>query len=202
MFGIKQVTALSLLILAAAGSPAYSGDITGVVHTKGARDSRDVVVYLKGVPGKFAPPEKHVLMDQKNLQFIPHVLPVLGGTTVDFRNSDDVLHNVFTPSKTYDQFNLGSWPKGEIRSHTFEAKGDAISAPVLLCKVHPEMEGYVVVLKNPFFAVTDKDGKFAIKSVPAGAYEIWVWHEKLQGDSSKVTVPETGAVTVELNMHR
>jgi hypothetical protein len=142
-------------------------------------------------------------MDQKNLEFIPHVLPVVAGTTVDFLNSDDVMHNVFSPDKEADKFNLGSWPKGQVRSQTFQMKcEDDVCAPVVLCNVHPEMEGYVVVLKTPYFAVTDKAGNFTIKDVPAGDYHLEVWHSKLKGEGSVVAVPETGSATVNLVMHK
>lgn len=199
---MRRAASMATAFLLITPAVTYAGDLTGTVKTKGARDSRDAVVFLKGVPGKFPPPEKHAVMDQKNLQFIPHVLPILAGTTVDFLNGDDVLHNVFTADKTFDRFNLGSWPKGEVRGYTFDAECDVICTPVILCNVHPEMEAYVVVLKNPYFGVTDKDGKFAIKGIPAGEYEIGLWHQKLKGEVSKVAVPDSGSVTVELNMHR
>ena len=184
-------------------APVYAGDISGNVACKGARDSRDVVVYLADAPGQFPPPKEHAVMDQKNLEFIPRVLPVVAGTTVDFLNSDDVMHNVFSPDKDADKFNLGSWPKGQTRSHTFEMKcDDDVCAPVVLCNVHPEMEGYVVVLKSPYFAVTDKAGSFTIKDVPAGDYHLELWHSKLKGEGAVVTVPEKGTATVILEMHR
>lgn len=87
-------------------------------------------------------------MDQKGLTFVPHVLPILVGTTVDFKNSDDVLHNVFTPSKAGDRFDLGTWGKGQMKSFTFKKPGEV----VILCNVHPEMEAYIVVVETPYFA--------------------------------------------------
>ena len=199
---MKEISFAVVHILLIASSLSFAGEITGTVSTKGVRDSRDVVVYLKNVPGEFLPPVEHLRVDQKNLEFIPHILPVVVGTTVDFLNSDDVMHNVFTPDKNYDRFNLGSWPKGEIRRYTFEAECADVCAPVMLCNVHPEMEGYVVVLENPYFAVTDKKGSFSIKDVPAGEYEIALWHNKLKGKGSTVTVPESSSVNVELQMKR
>ncbi len=199
---MNRNTIITILSLLLAQSPSFAGDLTGIVTAKGARDSRNIVVYLKSVPGKFTPPSKHPQMDQKNLQFIPPVLPILTGTTVDFLNSDDVMHNVFTPAKECDKFNLGSWPKGEIRSQIFESKSDEPLTPVILCNVHPEMEAYVVVLQNPFYAVTDKEGKFAISGIPAGEYEIGLWHAKLKGEAAKAVIPASGSATVDLKMHR
>ncbi len=178
---------------------AHAGTIKGKITVRGARDARDVVVYIDKAPGEFKPPKEHAKMDQKNMTFIPHVLPVLAGTTVDFLNSDDVLHNVFTPDKCAEKFNLGTWPKGEVRSYTFQEPG---CMAVMLCNVHPEMEAWVVVLQNPYFFKTDKDGTFAIENVPAGKYSLKVWHKKLKGAPQEVTVPEKGEVTVDFTMKR
>ncbi len=178
---------------------AIAGDITGVVTCKGARDAGNVVVYLETVAEPGSPPTEHALMNQSNLEFVPHVLPVVKGTTVDYLNSDDVLHNVFTPDKCADKMNLGSWPKGETRSYTYNEQG---CVSVMLCNVHPEMEAWVVVLQNEYFSKTDKAGNFTIEGVPAGDYKLVLWHEKLKGDTVTVTVPDTGSVTVSLEMHR
>ena len=179
---------------------AYGGDITGTVKATGTKDSGNAIIFIEKVEGKtFSPPAEHAQMDQKNMTFIPHVLPILAGTTVDFLNSDDVLHNVFSPDKCADSFNLGTWPKGQKRSFTFKNPG---CRAVLLCKVHPEMEGYVVVLENPYFAVSNKDGSYSIKNVPPGTYTISIWHEKLKGASVKVTVPASGSVTQDFDIKK
>ena len=178
---------------------AVAGDITGVVICKGARDAGNVVVYVETVAEPDSAPTEHALMNQSNLVFVPHVLPVVKGTTVDYLNSDDVLHNVFTPDKCADKMNLGSWPKGETRSYTYNQQG---CVSVMLCNVHPEMEAWVVVLQNQYFSKTDKAGNFTIESVPAGDYKLALWHEKLKGEGVTVTVPETGSVTVSLEMRR
>jgi hypothetical protein len=100
-------------------------------------------------------------------------------------NGDQVLHNVFSPDKCCEQFNLGSWPQGQIRSYTFKTRCNA----TLLCKVHAEMEGFIVALPTPWFAVTDKTGAYSIKDVPDGAYTLKVWHPKFKAEASKpVTV--------------
>jgi len=174
---------------------ALAGDITGKITAKGVKHAGDAVVYIDKIPGKtFDPPKQHAQMDQKNLTFVPHVLPVLPGTVVDFLNSDDVLHNVFTPEKCAGKFNLGSWPKGQVRSFTFNEVG---CAPVMLCNVHPEMEAFVFVSPTPYFATSAKDGSYTIKNVPAGKYMLTIWHEKLKGKPVEITVPETGAVTAD-----
>lgn len=178
---------------------SMAGTIKGKITAKGARDASDVVVFINEVPEQFKPPKEHVTMDQKNLTFIPHVLPIIQGTSVDYLNSDDVLHNVFTPDKCSEKFNLGTWPKGEVRSYTFKEKG---CVSVMLCNVHPEMEAWIVVLQNPYFFRTDKDGVYTIENVPAGKYTLRVWHKKLKGEPQEIEVPEKGEITVDFIMKR
>lgn len=190
------------VILATAGflqtaTVASAGTIKGKIAIPKARTLAGVVVYVAEAPGKFTPPKQHAVMDQKDLTFEPHVLPVLVGTTVDFQNSDQVLHNVFTPDKCANKFNLGTWPKGQVRSFKFEKAG---CAPVVLCNVHPEMEGFIVVLQNPYFAVTDKSGLFGIPDVPEGKYTLRVWNRKFLDISQEVTVPKEGEVSCNLKL--
>src|SRR3972149_751880 len=178
----------------------YAGDIKGKVTAKGARHSGDAVVYIDSIPGKkFDPPKEHAKMDQKNLTFIPPFLPILAGTAVDYLNSDDVLHNVFTPEKCAEKFNLGTWPKGQVRSYTFKVPG---CIPVMLCNVHPEMEAYILVLETPYYALSAKDGSYTMKDIPPGKYTLKVWHEKLKGDAKEVTVGESGDVEINFEIKK
>ena len=181
---------------------AFAGTIKGKVSASKKKYLPHTVAYLDSVKGDFKPPEDHVLMDQKNLMFKPHILPVLAGTTVDFRNSDDVAHNVFTPDKSADKFNLGTWPSGEIRSYTFEKRCDDVCDAVMLCKVHPEMEAFVLIMQNPFFAVADDSGYFEIPDVPAGERTVQIWHPKLGSDAVTVEVPDSGSVMVEFALKK
>jgi plastocyanin len=177
-----------------------AGNIVGKVKAKGVKNSADAVVYIEKIPGKtFSPSKEHARMDQKNLKFTPHILPILVGTTVDFLNSDDVLHNVFSPDACVDKLNLGTWPKGQTRSYTYKNPG-CIS--VMLCNVHPEMEAYVLALETPYFAVSTAEGNYEIKDVPAGKYELKIWHQKLKAQIVNVEVPEKGNVTVDFEIHK
>jgi plastocyanin len=194
------VTLFTAVLLIACVQITLSGVIKGTVKAKGAKNGGDAIVYVDKIAGKtFPAPKEHARIDQKNLKFVPHVLPVLAGTTVDFMNSDDVLHNVFSPDKCCDKFNLGSWPKGQIKSFTFKEPG---CAATLLCNVHPEMEGYVYVLETPYFAVSAKDGSYEIKDVEPGKYTLKIWHEKLKGQEVVVEVPEKGSATIDFEIHK
>jgi plastocyanin len=172
------VVIASLSLLASAGT--ISGKVSGV--------SGESVVYVDVVAGKtFPAPTAHPLIDQKGLMFTPHITVVQVGTTVDFQNSDSVAHNVFWTSVGGNKkltHNLGTWPKGEKRSFKFDNPG----AVPLLCNVHPEMAGYIVVSPTPYFATTDKSGEYKIENVPDGSYTVAAWHEGAKNQSKPVTV--------------
>ncbi len=180
---------------------AMAGDIHGKVTATGIRSSENVVVYVDAISGKtFPAPSQHTVVDQRNLKFSPHVVAVLKGTTVDFLNSDTVGHNVFWPSIGGNKklsHNLGTWPKGVTKSYTF----DDLGAAPLLCNVHPEMSGYVVVVPTPYFAVTDKEGQYEIKGVPPGKYLLKTWSEEGKPASQDVEVA-AGAATANISIHR
>jgi hypothetical protein len=109
---------------------------------------------------------------------------VLIGTTVDFHNSDDVLNNIFTPSWAGRKFNLGTYPKGVVRSYTFDRLGEV----KLLCNIHPDMEGYIMVLQNPYFAIPDEGGRYQIINVPPGRYTLKLWYTRMEGEPQQITV--------------
>ena len=150
------------------------------------------VVYLKDVPGEFQPPAEKPVLDQRKLTFLPHVLPVLKGSTIEFPNNDTIRHNVFSPSRSARRFNLGLYPAGA----TKDVKFDRVGVVPLLCNVHSEMSAFIVVLPNPYFATTDKDGNFTIENVPPGTYTLTFWHERLKPQSAKVPVKAEKATKV------
>ena len=192
---------VALLFVGILVQSSWAGDIKGKVTAAGMRSPENMAVYVDAVVGKtFSPPSKPVVMDQKNLKFIPDVLVVLKGTTVDFLNSDPVGHNVFWPSISGNKklaHNLGTWPQGQEKSFTFNDPGVA----PLLCNVHPEMSGYIVVVATPYFAVTNKDGDFEITDVPPGHYTLTTWSEEGKPVTQAVDVT-AGTVTVSLTVRR
>jgi plastocyanin len=202
---MRALISLTVLILVGAlllAEESPAGVIKGKVTAKRVKDLTNTVVFLDSIPGDFKPPKEHVLMNQKNLVFIPHVLPVLAGTTVDFLNSDDVAHNVFTPDESAAKFNLGTWPTGEIRSYTFERRCAKACDAVMLCNVHPEMEAFVVIMQNPYFAKVDDSGFYQIEGVPAGTYTVAVWHPKQQSPPARAVVPGEGTVEVNFGLQK
>jgi plastocyanin len=193
------VAILAVVLLAA--SIARAGDVKGKVTAQGMKSAAGIAVYVDAIAGKkFDPPAQHVLVDQKSMKFLPPVVVVVQGTTVDFQNSDPVGHNVYWPSISGNKklaHNLGTWPKGDKKSFQFNDLG----AAALLCNVHPEMSGYVVVVPTSYFAVTDKDGNFEIKGVPPGQYTLKTWSEDAKPTTQAVTVPNT-TTTVDLTVKK
>ena len=180
------LVALAITLVTNSQPSAAGGRIEGTVKAAGLASNADAVVYVVQVTGPFTPPAKPVDMDQRNMQFVPHVLPIVAGMTVRFLNSDPTSHNVFSPDR--EKYDLGTWPQGQSKTRTFAACPKAPCVYVQLCRIHPEMEAYVVVLQNPFFAVTGADGKFSIDNVPPGSYSLAVWHAKGKAQPKPVTV--------------
>ena len=161
----------TLVLIVTATAIAVAGSIEGKV-TPG-----NSAVYVDAIPGKnFPAPTQQSQIDQKSLMFNPHLTVIQVGTTVEFQNDDSVQHNVFWPSINGNKklgHNLGTWPKGEKRPFKFDQPG----VVPLLCNVHPEMSGYIVVSPTPYFAQTDASGNYKIDNVPDGKYTVVAWHE-------------------------
>lgn len=196
---ISRIIGLILGAVLAASTTAFVDDpvakVTGAIASPLAKRF-PTVVYLEGAASQGpASSQARAAVDQKGKVFIPRVLPVQVGTTVDFLNSDGFEHNVFSPEGKYD---LGSWGQGNKRSHTFSQPG----VYTQLCKLHPEMVSYVVVLETPYFTVADSEGKFQIDKVPAGSWKLKVWNERLKSKQLGKAWPveaKTGQVsTVEV----
>lgn len=186
------IVTLALAVLALAAGAAQAATLTGKVSVTGARNNANAVVYVEGVAS--GPAAGKVVMDQEGMVFVPHVLPVQVGTTVEFLNSDQVSHNVFTPDGCAGQFNLGTWGKGETRTYTFEEPCKA----VMLCAIHPEMEAWVVAVPSAYYAVTGADGSFTIDGVPDGTHTVKVWHPKGKETSRQVQVAGKTEVSLQL----
>ena len=183
----------TLVLICTLAAAAVAGTIEGKVSPGKS------VVYVDTIQGKtFPAPAQQPLIDQKGLMFNPHVTVVQQGTTVEFQNSDNVQHNVFWPSISGNKkegHNLGTWPKGEKRPFKFDTPG----VVPLLCNVHPEMAGYIVVSPTPFFTETDASGNFKIENVPDGKYNVVAWHEGMKPQTKSVEVAGTGRVEFTLS---
>jgi Carboxypeptidase regulatory-like domain len=163
----------------------------GMPAPRGSPDRRASVVYLESAPrGAFeVPPPGRAALDQRDETFVPHVLAVTVGTTVDFPNSDRVYHNVFSLSKT-KRFDLGRYPRGASRSVRFDQPG----VVRVFCEIHSHMSAFVLVFAHRYFAITDAAGRYRIDAVPPGRYTLAVWNEGEVRQTRPVVVPEEGGV--------
>jgi plastocyanin len=184
----------SLLVLTlAAGFPALGCEISGQVVAKGrpGRVQVATVVYLESLDGQTPVHPGHYRLDQKNKSFVPSVLAVPVGSTVDFPNDDSIFHNVFSVSPPAP-FDLGLYRSGASKSRVF-------SAPAIyrvFCNIHPEMTAMILVLPTSYITETTPSGSYRL-DVPAGKYRVTAWSEHSQPASANiaagaqpVTVPD------------
>lgn len=172
-------------------SQFYEGNRRDNHHSREQRPS--VVIYIDDLPWNHEGADGGVaILDQTHENFVPHVLPILVGAAVKFLNSDDVYHNVFSysPAKSFD---LGRYAKGQSRSVTFDKPG----VVKIYCDIHTHMSAFILVLKNPYFTVTDDDGNFSIKNVPPGKYTLKAWYGRWPEKSQSVEIKNSEIVKVD-----
>ncbi len=164
------------------GHKKANGEIIGIVEM-GSKRVHGAVVSITDATGTFAPPAEPVVVDQKEKEFLPHVIAIVKGGKVRFNNSDPFLHNVFSSSRV-KMFNVSQSKKGDTSELTF----DKVGLIPIKCHIHANMKGYIMVLPNPYFAVTNEKGQFQIGNVPAGTYTLKVWSEDSSPSTQSVTV--------------
>jgi plastocyanin len=158
----------------------------------------NVVVYLDTAPPAAEPvdvPLRTLAIAQRNETFVPHVLAVLAGSTVQFPNADPVFHNVFSLSSARS-FDLGRYPRGASKSVRFDKRGIV----QVFCHIHSDMSAIVLVLGNPFFAVPDAAGRYRLDGVPPGDYRLVVWHERIKPVVRRVRVAPGQSATADFDI--
>jgi plastocyanin len=166
--------------------PAVAGSVNGTIELTNSRDPEvrkhknysGVVVWLEAVgrpvgagsAGAVPPPSR---MAQKMKTFTPHVLAIMAGSAVEFPNFDPIFHNAFS-GYSGQVFDVGLYPPGSSRTVVFKREG----LVRIFCNIHSTMSAVIVVLRTPYFAVSDASGNFEIADVPAGEYRLHVYHER------------------------
>jgi plastocyanin len=163
----------------------------GMAASREGTDRRRSVVYLESAPqSAFETREQpRARMDQRNEQFVPHLLAITAGTWVDFPNDDRTYHSVFSLSK-FNSFDLGRYAAGRTKSIRFQNPGIVR----VFCDIHPNMSAFILVFAHRYFAVTDEDGRYRLDNVPPGTYTVTVWNETVRGDlpARIVTIGDNG----------
>ena len=175
------VVAVALLGTAHAGKAAGADVVNGRVRLAGA-PQKDAVVWLSGTPSGPVVPRR-IVLDQRNMAFLPHVLGVPVGTRVEMPNNDRVFHNVFS-FKDGKRFDLGLYPVGTSKFVTFDQPG----LSRIFCNIHPTMAAYVMAVDSSLVGVSDADGKLEIAGARPGRYEYHAWRPGSEIISGSLTV--------------
>ena len=179
------------------GYPGSAGAMPGM-HGPVRGQATDAVIYVTQIPAAAesslaATHGARPKLAQKNESFVPRVVPVAVGTTVDFPNLDPIYHNVFSLSPI-KRFDLGKYPRGQSKAVLFNKAG----LVNVFCDIHSEMAAYVLVLPHHAFVQPRADGTFELPDLPAGRYELHVWHPDLNEIVRTVEVRTERDVRLEL----
>ena len=213
----------SATLLLVLGSALWAGDISGVVRARPAEGAanaaaaggnyekrslrhlekidydsfRDFVVYIDRIQAPATDGTRpHATVLQKDGEFVPHILPVVAGSEVEWSNMDDIYHNVFSMADACS-FDLGLYKRGDESKVT---RCDIPGRVDVFCSIHTRMSCVVLVVPNPWFALTGPGGRYTIKNIPAGAYRLKAWHERLPAQVREIVVPTEGAVTADFTL--
>jgi plastocyanin len=180
---------------AALPSTAYPTRAVGMSDTHATPEIRNVVVYLRDIAVRGALPPGKAVLRQEHETFVPHVLPITRGSTVEFPNDDPIFHNVFSLSSAA-AFDLRRYPRGQSRSQQFPKSGIV----KVYCHIHSHMSATILVLDHPYFTIPSDDGTFELSNVPPGEYTVVGWHERVGERRAQVRVERGKAASVDLSL--
>ena len=176
-------------------STAYPTRAVGTHDPASLPEIKSVVVYLKDFAFRGTLPPTKAELRQEHETFVPHVIAITRGSTVDFPNDDPIFHNVFSLSSAAS-FDLRRYPKGQSRSQVFSKAGIV----KVYCNIHSHMSATILVLDHPYFVIPNLDGTFELPGVPAGQYALVGWHERVGERRVEVKVERGKAATVDISL--
>jgi plastocyanin len=171
---IEGRVSITVPVTAAPVSAAYGSRRIEKTPPKTGAEVSNVIVFLEDAPASLPLRAGRARMLQENEAFVPRVVAITRGSTVDFPNGDPFFHDVFSLSRS-GTFDLGSYPRGQTRSRQFRKAG----LVKVYCHIHSHMSASIMVFDHPFFSIPKPDGSFTIDEVPPGAYTIAAWHERI-----------------------
>lgn len=174
-------------------STAYPTRAVGAHDPTSVPEIRNVVVYLKDAAFRGPLPVTRAELRQEHETFLPHVLAITRGSTVDFPNDDPIFHNVFSLSSAAT-FDLRRYPRGQSRSQAFPKAGIV----KVYCNIHSHMSATILVMDNPYFTIPALDGTYELPNVPPGDYTLIGWHERVGERRSAVHMERGRTTTIDL----
>jgi len=187
---VQGRVSIGIPITAKRGTSTYSRSVPTVALAPES-EVRHVVVYVKDAPRTAAPPMRAEIR-QRNENFVPRIVAVTVGSTVDFPNDDPIYHNVFSLSRT-KTFDLGRFPQGRSRGERFDKPG----VVKVFCQIHSHMSATVMVFDHPWFAIPDEGGMFELSGVPPGMHQVTAFHERLGDTTQQIRVEGGRAASVD-----
>ena len=187
---VRGRVSIGIPVTAKRSTSAYSRSIQTMALAPES-ELRHVVVYVKDAPRTIVPPMRAEIR-QRNENFVPRVVAVTVGSTVEFPNDDPIYHNVFSLSRT-KTFDLGRFPQGKSRGERFDKPG----VVKVFCQIHSHMSATVMVFDHPWFAIPDEQGNFDLSGVPPGTHQITAWHERLGDTTMSLRVEPGRAATID-----
>ena len=164
-------------------SAAYGARRVDAAPVDTGSELTNVVVFLENAPKPPALPVSRARIVQENETFVPRVVAITRGSTVDFPNADPFFHDVFSLSRA-GTFDLGSYPRGQTKSQQFRRAG----LIKVYCHIHSHMSASIMVFDHPFFTIPRADGTFTIDDVPAGTYKVSAWHERIGENTQSIRI--------------
>jgi plastocyanin len=218
MRGALAAAALAVLVARPAGQAPETGSISGHIKLTRVRGTplpsnvyqpravtkhtpppvpeiKNVVVYLKDAAFRGALPVTREEIRQENESFVPRVLAITRGSTVEFPNRDPFFHNVFSLSSAAT-FDLGRYPSGRSQAWRFSKAG----LVKVYCHIHSHMSASILVLNHPYFTTPELDGSFMLRDVPPGRYTVAGWHERVGERTFALRVDAGRVASVELSL--
>jgi plastocyanin len=192
---VGRVTLTTRIKGAALPSTAYPTRAVGAPDTHAIPEIKNVVVYLKNFAFRGALAPARAQLRQEHETFVPHVLAITRGSTVDFPNDDPIFHNVFSLSSAA-AFDLRRYPRGQSRSWQFTKPGIV----KVYCHIHSHMSATILVLDHPYFTIPEIDGTFTLADLPVGEHTIVGWHERVGERRATVRVERGKTTTVDLSL--
>jgi plastocyanin len=162
---------------------AYTPRAVSRQESSATPEMLNVVVYLKERGYRGPLPATRRQIKQEKETFVPRVIAITRGSTLDFPNADPYFHNVFSLSGA-GPFDLGRYPDGESRSRQFTKVG----LVKVFCHIHSHMSASILVLDHPYFTIPDADGSFSISNVPPGDHTVVAWHERVGEQTAHIVV--------------